>query len=274
MNEKEFQNNIYNETRNIKLTERERIQMRAKILQFMEGASASVRKVEGETSSRVTRKNRRLQGLNKTHMIIGAIIALFIGGSTAFAAEGSIPGDKLYPIKIHINEEVRDWVEITDSAQAKWEAKKAERRIQEAKKLESKGELSTEVRTELGVQISANAHAVGEEAKKLRKAGKREEATQLHTEFSNLVRTEARALGITVSTESSEHREVESDDDQDEDDSIVGGGSTTTTSDSQKTTEIEVETTEQIKIEQSGESDTNINARGEIRGELKAGIGL
>ncbi len=253
MDEKEFQKNIHNETRTIKLTESERVHLRTNIMQFMEGVSASVRKEGVETSSLVAGKPRHLQGLNKHHMIIGAIIALFIGGSTAFAAEGAIPGDTLYLVKIHVNEEVRDWMEISASAQATWEEKKALRRIEEAKELKAKGQLSAEVRTELGAQISANAHAVSEEAKKLHGEGKREEATQIHTEFSNFVHTEAQALGITVSGGAQVNEDT---------------GSTTTTSDTEHETEIHLESTDSINVDTSGESNIN------VKGELKSGIGL
>ena len=40
-------------------------------------------------------------------MTIALIIALVLGGGTSFAAEGSLPGDLLYPVKIGVNEEFR-----------------------------------------------------------------------------------------------------------------------------------------------------------------------
>lgn len=35
------------------------------------------------------------------------LLAVLMGRGTAFAAEGALPGEPLYPIKIYVNEEVR-----------------------------------------------------------------------------------------------------------------------------------------------------------------------
>src|SRR3989338_8750977 len=36
-----------------------------------------------------------------------AVFVLIIGGGPAAAAEGALPGDILYPVKVHVNEEMR-----------------------------------------------------------------------------------------------------------------------------------------------------------------------
>jgi len=60
---------------------------------------------------------------------------MFGGGGVSYAAEGAVPGDALYPIKVGINEEVRDIVALTPEAKADWESRLVERRLEEAEKL-------------------------------------------------------------------------------------------------------------------------------------------
>ncbi len=71
-----------------------------------------------------------------------ATLVLFLGLSTlSYAAEGALPGDILYPIKIKVNESVIRKVSSTDA-----EVAILERRFDEAKKLRDKGELKDEIK--------------------------------------------------------------------------------------------------------------------------------
>jgi hypothetical protein len=50
--------------------------------------------------------------------LVAAVIALTAGGSVSYAAEGAVPGDTLYPIKVGINEQVRSAVAVSNEAEA------------------------------------------------------------------------------------------------------------------------------------------------------------
>ena len=83
-------------------------------------------------------------------MIILVIVAvLALGGGASFVAESSVPGDALYVVKTSVNEEVRGILAVGAEADAKWEAELAVRRLEEATKLEARGELTAEAATEL-----------------------------------------------------------------------------------------------------------------------------
>ena len=84
------------------------------------------------------------------------LIFIMIGGTLAYAAEGSVPGDLLYPIKMNITEPIRDILAITPLARAKWEAEKAIRRLDEAKKLVLKNNLTSEYRDEIEKNFNKN----------------------------------------------------------------------------------------------------------------------
>lgn len=68
------------------------------------------------------------------------LIALMIGtGGTAFAAQNTVPGDFLYPVKVHVNENVRSSLALGADAEAKLQAEFFAERLEEARTLALKG---------------------------------------------------------------------------------------------------------------------------------------
>ena len=70
-------------------------------------------------------------------MPIFLIVGLLMSGSVSFAAENTVPGDILFPVKVHVNENVRSAIVVTPKAQAAWDVQLVERRLQEVEKLAS-----------------------------------------------------------------------------------------------------------------------------------------
>ncbi len=83
-------------------------------------------------------------------LAIGLVFALVVSGTgVSYAAEASVPGDLLYPIKVSVNEEVRASLTFSGEEKGKWETERAERRLEEAATLAVQGKLTTEVKKEL-----------------------------------------------------------------------------------------------------------------------------
>ncbi|MBI3634200.1 MAG: hypothetical protein HY228_01110 [Candidatus Yonathbacteria bacterium] len=83
---------------------------------------------------------------NKSIMPLLIILGLLMGGSASFAAESTIPGDILFPVKVHINEKVRGVVAVTPQAKAEWELHLVERRLDEIEKLATRGTASSDAK--------------------------------------------------------------------------------------------------------------------------------
>lgn len=90
-------------------------------------------------------------------IIAGLLIAVFVGGGVSYAAEGALPGEVLYPIKVHVNESVRETLALSSEAKANVEADIASRRVEEAKELAVQGILSTSTVAELKVTFEDHA---------------------------------------------------------------------------------------------------------------------
>ena len=94
-------------------------------------------------------------------------VLVVVGGGTAAAAEGALPGDILYPIKVHVNEEMRATLATTPKAKADWAVDRAERRLEEAATLALSGELNEITRAEIETNLDAHVKSAGESGQKL-----------------------------------------------------------------------------------------------------------
>ncbi len=71
-----------------------------------------------------------------------AFVGVFAVGGIAFAAESSVPGDTLYPIKIHVNEAVMAQLQAESDTDPLWQTKLLERRSAEVRRLAARKDVS------------------------------------------------------------------------------------------------------------------------------------
>ena len=100
--------------------------------------------------------------LNQTTMpVLGIMIAVLVGGTTTFAAQNSLPGDTLYPIKISVNENVRAAFAIGADAEADLQTELLEERVNEAKRLAAENKLEGTLALSVQSNIAAQADKAG-----------------------------------------------------------------------------------------------------------------
>ena len=87
------------------------------------------------------------------------LIFILTGGTLAYSAEGTVPGDLLYPVKVNVTEPIRDVLATTPSAKAEWDAAKAARRLSEAETLANRNKLTPEYRAEIEKNFNTNVSA-------------------------------------------------------------------------------------------------------------------
>lgn len=132
--------------------------------------------------------------LTQKPMAITLIIVLFLGGGGAYAAETSLPGDALYPIKIEVNERIRGWAAISGEADAQWEARIAERRLEEAERLAAENRLSMNARTEIESNFEAHAKRAHEHLDQLEANEKIDAAVDISSRFETSLRAHTAIL--------------------------------------------------------------------------------
>lgn len=151
-------------------------------------------------------------------VIAGILIALLAGGGISAAAEGSLPGDTLYPVKVNVNEEVRAWLALSAEARAEWEAERAERRLDEAAKLAAEGRLDAETRANIEARFEAHAERVVQRAERFEESDRPIAAAEVSSRFEASLRAHeqvllnlgAEALGVTVGEKAREIASIRS----------------------------------------------------------------
>jgi hypothetical protein len=135
---------------------------------------------------------------NHKYMLAGLLIAaiLAMGGGTAVAAENTVPGDLLYPVKTQINEEVRSALALGDQAKAAWDNQRAERRLQEVEKLAGENKLTTSTSAMLADKFKEFSDKASARLEKLQQNGKlsEEQAQQLKENFEVAVKAHDEVL--------------------------------------------------------------------------------
>lgn len=96
--------------------------------------------------------------VGKAASVFSLVLGLMLSSAgVSYAAEGALPGDALYPVKVGVNEELRAALSPTAEAKAAWEAERAERRLAEAETLAKKGSLKAETRVSLEADFKRHA---------------------------------------------------------------------------------------------------------------------
>lgn len=106
--------------------------------------------------------------------ITAVVLTFGLTAGTAFAAEGALPGDTLYSMKVHITEEARGILASTPKAKADWEIERTSRRLEEASTLAIEGNLTNERRVEIENNLARHVFATEQKVKAL--AGNNENA--------------------------------------------------------------------------------------------------
>jgi hypothetical protein len=95
-------------------------------------------------------------------MPIVLIVSLLVGGSVSLAAQSSLPGDFLYPVKVGVNEKARGLAALSTESQIRWEAALAGRRLDEATELAAKGELDAQAAARVEANFEDHVDRISE----------------------------------------------------------------------------------------------------------------
>ncbi|MBC7836817.1 hypothetical protein H7X87_03510 [Acetobacteraceae bacterium] len=69
------------------------------------------------------------------------VLVVLVGSTTTYAAQGSVPGDVLYRVKVNVNEPVSGALAISNEAKISFHTSLAQERLKEAETLASEGKL-------------------------------------------------------------------------------------------------------------------------------------
>lgn len=136
--------------------------------------------------------------------IVGIILALT--ASASVAAEGSLPGDLLYSVKVGLTEEVRGALTFGTEADARWEARVAERRLEEAAKLSAHTDVKAETRAKLEADFKHASNQAQRHIHELRAQGDVQAAVEVAGDLEATLRGYESTL-ITIERKGNRERD-------------------------------------------------------------------
>jgi len=185
-NHKEFNKKIIDDARSVRLTAGEKAEGRNDLVKFMNTHPVSDAKAVKSpyflTSSLWIRSGAV------------AVLLIVIMGGTAFAAQKALPGDVLYPVKIHFNEGLASLFTFGASNNAKLNQDEIAERLQETEVLSAEGRLSPQAKAELTASLLTNTQDFDQHVAEIAAASDTPEAVSLAEGLSATLKLHLQAL--------------------------------------------------------------------------------
>lgn len=201
---------IFSDARSLSLTSAEKAAGREMLRQYMAMRPVRVAPASSSVLGSMAKKLWCVPSLASFAKPLGVftlVLGLMLSAAgVSYAAEGALPGDALYPVKVSINEEIRAAAAISVIDRTRWENERASRRLSEAEALARKGqfqkevaaELLTRLETHLGLaqSLEADFEAQQQERQQRRQI---EIMSEINASFEGKLRAHKKLLGLLTS---------------------------------------------------------------------------
>ncbi len=128
-----------------------------------------------------------------TSVVASILIVTLCGASASYAADNSLPGDILYPIKVQVNERIHERM-LSKSDRVRYATERAEMRLQEAEKLAEAGRLDQGRKSIVRHEFLAATKTVREHIKTLESENQHTRAHDVSASFETALKTRSRSL--------------------------------------------------------------------------------
>ena len=127
-------------------------------------------------------------------MPIALLIFLLLGGGVSYAAENALPGDILYPVKVQVNEPVRELLTIDKKDKAGLATQLVERRLQEAEALSARGALNDNNRASIEVAFTKQSTTASSRIREFETSGDIDTAASLASSLEGSLKAHEKIL--------------------------------------------------------------------------------
>lgn len=112
---------------------------------------------------------------------------VFSGGGISYAATNAQPDDLLYPVKVHVNEEIVGALQFTPKAKSTWEMERVRRRLAEIEKMAEEGTLTPEIEMQVSKKLENHSKKVQKFIKKFEEEGNTGDAGNATIHLKNVL---------------------------------------------------------------------------------------
>lgn len=162
---KRFTQQFHKEAQKISLSAREREGLLSRVESYMEYhplPQVANEAVPQSTPLLVSEPMRFIRIPRRFLMASTSIMAMFLFVVVPAMAEQAMPGNILYPIKIHVNEEIRGSF-LSGEERVRWETERVERRLAEARRLMILGKLTPEIEARVAESVTKQKNIAREQ---------------------------------------------------------------------------------------------------------------
>lgn len=162
---KRFSEQFKSQADRISMRAAEQRELRERVTAYMEyHPLPAALKASTKTSAPLLTESYRVFKINMLQVRSTlAMCAVMVAIVVPFAAEQTLPGDVLYPVKVSFNEEVRSSITFSPYEKVEWETTRLERRLAEARLLASEGKLTDEVQADVAQAVKQHTEAAQKE---------------------------------------------------------------------------------------------------------------
>ncbi len=165
---------ILAQARSVSLSVKEKNDMLAKLKLHM-GEVSPTQKIE---SPFVTHFFWYIEN-KRTLASLALAVVLIVTGGTSLVARGALPGDLLYPVKIHVNEKAESLLSIGLRSSTETETAHAVARLSEIEDLAVMGKLDPQLKAEAEARFTDSAAKISQDVKQLQVEGDVKTATKV-----------------------------------------------------------------------------------------------
>lgn len=137
------------------------------------------------------------------------LIALIVVGGTgvSYASTDALPGDRLYNVKINVNEKIEEKLAMSTQARVTVQTQRVERRLTEVQKLVERKDLSPERKEIVRVNLERNVSEVARTIENLKNEGRVEKALDTASRITPVLEAHKKVLTEQKQTERKDTRD-------------------------------------------------------------------
>ncbi len=191
--------------KNHALSSEEREELRGRVVAFMDASAVAVRNDYVSRHDLGEARSKSLVAVTKLKRkrMISIIVAVLFGlsGGVSYAAQSSLPGDTLYPVKVHVNEGIEGAFHVGAKAEAEFARKELERRAAETEALVAQQRLDAEAKATLVAHAQSHLNLFAEAKQDLEADGATTTAREEQVKTDHTMKANADAflkLGIML----------------------------------------------------------------------------
>ena len=202
--------------------------------------------------------------LKYTMPLLLILALLASGGGVSYAAQSSLPGQTLYPVKVDINEPVAGLFQFGTQAQAQWNAELAQTRLQEAEQLAAQNKLTPQIQAQVATRLQDAVAAAQNGVTQLQDKNQVAVAAQINNDLETALRVHA-AILARLAVKHQDQGDVQN---------IAGAAAQQARHVADIGDQIDASTTEQVRASGSEATSAVANKHDEVLGFVNAVAGL